>query len=197
MLSRCWAYEISVCWAFFRIALWSKLKKLSRGIKHSSWFCYNNKLVYSTPPTLSPTWSYKSIYMKYIYFWILLFWIFWTLTTYFKLERSSQFRTQPTHKNKTKQKTTPTRKRQTNNNNNNNDKTANQKQTLRQQGIQAVGLNEIRTYDSLSFRRSLGVRREEISAEGEGEEREVSLPSLSPLSASFFAFSPRNSLYSC
>ena len=60
--------------------------------------------------------------------------------------------------------------------------------------IQAVGLNEIRTYDSLSFRRSLGVRREEISAEGGGgRERSFSLFAFSP-KRFFLRFFPKKLL---
>ena len=100
-----------------------------------------------------------------------------------------------------------TKTKQNQKNNRNKKKTNKQQQQQRQnckpktksktKSVQAAGLNGIRTYDSLSFRPSLGVRRENILEEGEGGGGEVSLPSLSPLIASFFAFSPRNSLYSC
>ena len=94
-------------------------------------------------------------------------------------DHRSSVRKQHTKTNKTK-------------NNHNKKKTNKQQQQRRQnckpktnsktKSIQAVGLNEIRTYDSLSFRRSLGVRREEISAEGGGGRER----SFSP-----FAFSPK------
>ena len=95
-------------------------------------------------------------------------------------DHRSSVRNQHTQ-NKTKQKTTTTRKRQTNKQQQQ-QQNCKPKTNSKTKSIQAVGLNEIRTYDSLSFRPFLGVRREEISAEGGGERER----SFSP-----FAFSPK------
>ena len=71
-----------------------------------------------------------------------------------------------------------TKTKQNQKNNRNKKKTNKQQQQQRQnckpktksktKSVQAAGLNGIRTYDSLSFRPSLGVRREDILEEGEG-----------------------------